>query len=189
MKLWVSNNCPSSHFVESNILCRQSGSRSDHHAVRNALGQRNGPTEGLHSTERPTHHCSKPFNSKPIGHARLRAHPILYGQDRKRSPPRLASFGTNGGRACRAKARAEIINANYKKYIGIHGLARANHVVPPPNIFRIFGGATCDMMRGVQCMTHQHSVTGLSIERTVSFNRQLVRIDRMPTTQGQRLVK
>lgn len=52
----------------------------------------------------------------------------------------------DGGRTSRAKAAADIIDANHKKLIGIDGFIRAYHIVPPARFFIVVTMEACRMM-------------------------------------------
>ena len=86
-----------------------------------------------------------------------------------------------------AKARTQIVHADDKKAIGVQGLARADHVVPPAFAVVLTGINTGHMVRGVERVTNQDRIAALRVELAVGFISQLVRPQRQTTLQTQGL--
>src|SRR5690606_29728871 len=74
----------------------------------------------------------------------------------------------------RTETGTEIIDTDDEKTIGIQRLAGPDHIVPPATCASIISISTSNMMRGIQCMTHQHRIGTIRIERTVGFIYQCV---------------
>src|SRR5699024_626647 len=92
------------------------------------------------------------FNTQAVGKHGLGFYPVFDSDKRKVGAINLRftliayTVWIDGGRACRAKATADIIDANHKKLIGIDGFIRANHIVPPARFFIVITMEACRMM-------------------------------------------
>ena len=130
--------------------------------------------QGLHAAQTAAHDCGKFFDAEIISQANLRIHPVLNCNKRKVSAVGFASFRVGAARAGRAKARTQVIHADYKKPIGVKRLARSHHVVPPALTLVLPFVQTRHMMRGIQCVAHQHSIAFLGIQGAIGFNHQRI---------------
>jgi hypothetical protein len=89
----------------------------------------------------------------------------------------------------RTKTGANIVDANDKKPIRIHGLAGTDHIVPPAYAFGIVIVIAGNVMRGIERMTHQDRVAALFIQGAVRLDGQLVAGQHLPAAQVQRFIK
>src|SRR5690606_21277230 len=158
MEIRVRNNGAAGNFVEADVLRRQAGCTGYDDAMRDSIRASYGPSQRLHAAQRAPHDRSKFFYAKVVCQASLSQHPVLYRQHGKRRPPGLAGLWIDAGGAGRTKARSDVVHANDKKAIGIHGLAGPDHVVPPPHILGVVRIHSGDVMRRIECMTDQYSI-------------------------------
>ncbi len=130
------------------------------------------PCQRLHAAERTAHYGGKLADAECVGQSRLRMDPILDRDYREIRTIRLAASRVKVHRAGGAETRTGIINANDKKLVGVQRFARPYHVVPPADAFlaafasRIFTG---DVMRCIQCVTHQYRVRMVGVQGAVGF--------------------
>ena len=71
-------------------------------------------------------------------------------------------------------ASTQIVHAHDEKTVGIERLTGADHVVPPPYVSRVIRVNSCDMMRGIERMAHQHGIVARGIQRAIGFVSELV---------------
>ncbi len=90
-------------------------------------------------------------------------------------------------RTCRTKTRAEIIHADHKKSVCVHGFARTDHIVPPTCI--AFFILTRNVVRSVERVANQHRIAFVRVEHTVGFIHQMVVANLRATLQRQRFSK
>src|SRR3546814_19475166 len=96
-------------------------------------------------------------NPEVIGQPRLGMYPVLDRQQRKGCPPWRSCVRVDADRAGRAETRAEIVHADHKETISVHGLAWPDHVVPPADIVGLSRVDARNVVRSVQCMADQRS--------------------------------
>ncbi len=177
------------HLVKADILSRQARRAGDDHAIGYPIRQGDGPAERLHAAQRSAHHRRETVDSKMIRDPRLRAHPVLDGQHRESGAPGLAGFWIDAGRTGRAEAGAQVIDADHEEDIGVHGLARAHHVVPPAHVAGVVRRLSRHVVRRIQRVADQDRVAALGIERAVGFDRQFIGGQRLAALQGQGLIE
>ncbi len=86
-----------------------------------------------------------------------------------------------------AKARTQVVHADDKEAIGVQGLARADHVVPPAFAVVLTAINTGHMVRGVERVTNQDRIAALRVELAVGFIHQLIWPQGQTTLQPQGL--
>jgi hypothetical protein len=79
------------------------------------------------------------------------------------------------------------VEPKHEEAFGVQRLARAHQVVPPA--FLAGGIQSGDMVRGVQCMAHQHGVALVGVERAVGLVGQLVVGQARATLERERLAE
>jgi putative Ca2+/H+ antiporter (TMEM165/GDT1 family) len=88
-----------------------------------------------------------------------------------------------------AEARAQVVHANDEEAVGVHGLAGADHVVPPAFALFLPGVDARHVVRGVEGMAHQYRIGAVGVEGAVGFVGQVVVADGRAALQRQRLRK
>ena len=156
-------------FVEADVLRREPRRAGDDDGVAHALGEVERPLQRLHGADAAAHHRGEALDAQVIRQARLRRHPVLHRHHGKVRAPGLASGRVDGRRAGGAEARTDVIGANDEEAVGVQGLARAHHVVPPADIIRVVRVDAGDVVRGVEGVADQHCVRARGIERAVGL--------------------
>ena len=175
--------------VERDVLGGEVRRRRDHQCVPDALRIADRPVERLHATEAAAHHRRPLPDAEAIGESGLRIDPVLDRHQREVGAPGRAGGGIGGQRPGRSEAAAEVVDADDEEPVRVERLARADHVVPPPDVVGGVGVVAGDVMRGVQRMADQHRIRALGIERAVRLVGELVALERAPAGEGQWLVE
>ena len=177
------------HLVERNVLRRELRRGGDDDRMANALGVGECPLERLHRAERPADHRGEALDAQSLGEARLRFDPVFHRHHRKIGAPWFSRRGIDGRRPGGAEATAEVIGADDEKAPGVQRLSRADEVVPPADVVRIFGVVAGDMMRGVQRMADENGVGALGVELAIGLVRNVEGRKRRPALQSYRLAE
>ncbi|KAG1241716.1 hypothetical protein G6F68_016537 [Rhizopus microsporus] len=123
-----------------------------------------------------------PPRDPPITAAKL-----FHRQHRKRGAPGLAGGGVDAGRARRPEARAQVVDADHEENVGVHRLAGAHHVVPPPHVAGVVRRLPRHIVRVIERMADQDRVGALGVQRAVGFHGKFwVRQDRRNRDQRRR---
>jgi len=141
----------------------------------------------LHGAEAAAHDRGEAPDAQMIGEPRLGRHPVLHRHHREVGAPRLAGFRVGALWAGGAVAAAEVVHADDEEAVGIHRLARPDHVVPPADVVRVVGVVARDVVGGVERMADQNRVGTVGIEPTVGLVNQLVRVHHGPALQAEGL--
>ncbi|MCY1391568.1 hypothetical protein D9M71_64140 [compost metagenome] len=177
------------HLVEGDVLCRELGRRGDGQAVAHALGVADGPLQGLHAAEAATDHGGPLLDAEDVGQARLAVDPVFHRHHREVGAERRAGGRVDAGRAGRAVAAAEVVEADDEELQGIDGLARADAAVPPARLAVVHAVVAGGVVMAGQRMADQHRVAALCIQFAVGFIDQFVVAQAAATGQCQRFAE
>ena len=174
VKVGVGHDGAARDFIEGNIFGCQIGCTGHHHSVAHAAWVLQRPTQRLHSAQAAAHNGGERLDAQGVQQSGLRINPILHGDHRKISAVNFAGVRVKLHWPSGAKTRAKVVDANYKKLVGIDGFAGADHGVPPA--FRPIFDSTCivkvhpgHMMRGIECVADQYRVRLVGIKRAIGF--------------------
>ena len=78
---------------------------------------------------------------------------------------------------------AQVVDADDVKATRIERLAGTDHIVPPADVVGIVGIATCDVVRRIERMAHQHRIRPVGIKRAVRLVNELVAVQRRPAPE------
>ena len=189
MKVRVGHDGAARHFIERNVFSGQVGGAGHHHRMAHARRVLKRPAQGLHAPEAAAHHGRQLFNAQRIEQTRLGMDPVFHRHHRKIGTVDTPGIGVHMHRAGGAKTRAQVVDANDEKPLGVDRLARANHVVPPALALGLAFVRARHMVRGVQGMANQHRVGALGIQLAISFIGQGVIAHAGPALQRQSIRK
>lgn len=96
-------------------------------------------------------------------------HHVTDGDERECGPPGLASRGIGRAGACCSLTTTQNIRADDKESVGIEGLARANHPIPPAGLFTLRAVLTGHICVTSECMADVNGVGGIHIELPVGL--------------------
>ncbi|MNT39388.1 hypothetical protein D3C72_1756300 [compost metagenome] len=153
------------------------------HAIR--VLQR--PRQRLHAAQAAAQHGRQLRDAQAIEQARLGVDPVLHCHHRKVCPVHLAGIGVDVHGPGRAKAGAEVVDADDEEFVGIDRLARPDHVVPPALALGLAFVAAGYMVRCVERMAHQNGVGPVGVQLAIGFESQVVIADGSATFEGERL--
>ena len=175
------------HFVEGDVLGREVRGAGHHHGVAHAPGVLQRPAQRLHAAEAAAHHGGELLDAQAVQEPRLGIHPVLHRDHGEIGAIDLACVGVGVHGAGGAEARAQIVDADDEEAVGVHRLARPDHVVPPALAFRLAFVDARDVVGGIERVAHEHGVALVGIQRTVGFVGQRVVADRGARLQGEGL--
>ena len=189
VEIRVGDDGATRHLVEGNVLGVQIRRAGHHHGMAHALGIAQRPGQGLHAAQAAAQHGGEPLDAQAVQQTRLRIHPVLH-----RHHGKIRTIGLARGRvgvhgAGRAEAGAQIVDADDKELVGIDGLARADHVVPPAFALGLALVAAGYMVGGIERMTDHDGVALVGIELAIGLEGKIVIGDGTTALQGQRLIK
>ena len=189
MEIGVGDDGAAGHFVEGDVLGGEVGRAGNDHRVAQPIRVLQRPAQRLHAAQAAAHHGRQRLDAQAVEQQRLRVDPVFHRDHRKVSTIDLAIGAIRIGvhRASRAKARAQVVDADNKKAVGVERLARPDHAVPPALGLGLPLVDAGHMVRGVQGVAHQHRVGALGVEVAVGFEAQVVGADGRATGQRQRL--
>ena len=122
------------HFVERDVLRGMARGGRDRQRGDDALGIARRPLQHLHAAHRAAGDAENFLDAERIEQHRLRAHHVADGDDGKVEAVRLAGRRIDFGRPRRAHAAADDIGADDEEAVGVDGLARPDHRVPPAGL-------------------------------------------------------
>lgn len=172
--------------VECDVLGREVGCAGNHHRVAHARWVLQRPRQRLHAAEAAAHDGREGLDAERVEQCGLRIDPVLDGDHREVGAVDPAGRGVDVHRAGRAEAGAEVVDADHEEAVGVDGLARPHHVVPPALGTRLALVDTSDVVRGIERMAHQHRIAAFGIQGAVGFVGERVVADRCAAAQGQR---
>ena len=124
-----------------------------------------------------------------IEQARLGIDPVLHRDHGEVRAVDLARVRVDVHGPGRAETRAQVVDADDEEAVGVHGLAGADHGVPPA--FRLFLARVDPrhVVRSIQRVADQYRVALVGIEAAVGFVGQRIAADRRAALQGKRLAE
>ncbi len=131
VKVGVGHDGAARDLVEGNVFRRQVGGAGHHHRVTHAFGVLQGPAQGLHAAQAAAHDGGQGLDAQRIEQAGLGIDPVLHRHHREIRAVHLVRVRVELHGAGGAEAGAQVVDANHKKPVGVHRLARAYHGVPP----------------------------------------------------------
>ena len=174
MKIRVSHDRPSRNLVESDVFGRQIGRAGDDHGVAQAIGVLQSPAQCLHAAQGAPHHGRQRLNAQGVHQPRLRVNPIFDRDHGKVGSVDPAGVWVHMHGPGRAKAGTKVVHADDKEFVGVQGLARTNHVVPPALGFFLPQVGASHMVRRIQGMADQHRVGFVGVEHPVGLKAQRI---------------
>ena len=191
VKVGVGDDGAARHLVEGDVLGRKVRRAGNDYRVPHAVGVLQCPAQGLHAAQAAAHDRGQLPDAQAIEQPHLRVDPVFDRDHRKIGPVALArgacgGIGVDVAWARAAKARADVVDADDEKPVGVHRLAGANHVVPPADVFRGVCVMPRHMVRGVERVADQHGVAFFGIEHTIRFVSQRVVAQARAALQRQR---
>ena len=189
VKIGVGDDGASRDLVERDVLSRQVGRRSHRDAMTHTQRMAQRPRQRLHAAQAAANHRSQPANAQRIDQARLSIDPVLDRHHRKVGAVGLAGRGMGVHRSGRAKAGAQVVDADDEEAVGVQRLAGAHQVVPPTFSGGCIVVAAGHMVAGVQRVAHQHRVAGVAVQHAIGLVDQRVVRERRAAAQRQRLLE
>ena len=187
MKIGVGDDRLTRHFVEGDVLRRQSRRGGDDQHMAHPVGIADRPLHGLHAAQTAADHRRPLPDAEPVGQTGLAAHPVLDGDDGKVRAVGLAVFRVDRGGAGGTLAAAQIIAADHEEFSGIKRFAGTDAVVPPTRLVRIGALVTTGgVMVAGKGMANQHGVAVIGVQRAISLIDEFVFRQGPAAIQGQR---
>ena len=121
-------------FVEGDVLRRMPGGGGNRHGGRDPFGMTRRPGQHLHAAHGAADDAEQLVDAEMIDQRNLRLHHVADGDDRKIQAPGLAGLGVDAGRSRRAHAAAQHVGADDEEAVGVDGLARTHHGLPPAGL-------------------------------------------------------
>ena len=187
MKIRIGDDGLARHLVEGDVLRGQARSGGDDKCVGDALRIGDGPLQGLHRSQRTTHHRCESPDSQMIGQACLGVDPILHRDHREVGAIGLVCRRVQVLRAGRAETATEVVDSDDEEPVGVEWLAGSHHVVPPADIVGVVLIKAGDMMRGIERVAHQHGVTAIGVEAAIGLIGKLEMRYRPAAAECERL--
>ena len=124
------------HFMEGDVLRGVTRRRRDGHGAEDALGIGGRPLQHLHAAHGAARHAKELVDAQAVDEHGLSPHHVADRHDRQVEPPGATRRGIDGGGASGAHAAAQHIRADDEIAVGVDGLARAHHDLPPAGLAR-----------------------------------------------------
>ena len=120
--------------VERDVLRGMPRRGGDRHGGRHPFGVTGRPRQHLHAAHGAADDAEELVDAEMIDQRHLRLHHVADGDDGKIQAPGFAGLGIDAGRSRRAHAAAEHVGADDKEAVGVDGLARSHHRLPPAGL-------------------------------------------------------
>ena len=120
--------------VEGDVLRGMPGGGGNRHRGRHPFGMARRPRQHLHAAHGAADDAKQLVDAEMIDQRHLRLHHVADGDDGKIQAPGLAGLGVDAGRSRRAHAAAEHVGADDEEAVGVDGLARTHHRLPPAGL-------------------------------------------------------
>ncbi|MPM78721.1 hypothetical protein SDC9_125732 [bioreactor metagenome] len=175
------------HLVEGNVLGIEVGRARHHHRVPHAVGILQRPRQRLHAPQAAAQHHGQLRNAQAVQQQGLGVDPVFHRHHRELRAIDGARVRVGVHRPGRAEARAQVVHPDHKELVGVHRLARADHVVPPALALGLVLVDARHVVRRVERVADQHGVGLVGVEFAVGLVGQRVVTDRGAARQWQRL--
>jgi hypothetical protein len=139
----------------------------------------------LHAAHGAARHAKELVDAQTVDEHGLGPHHVADRHDRQVEPPGAARRGIDGGGAGGAHAAAQHIRADDEIAVGVDGLARAHHDLPPAGLARHRMNIR-HMLVARQRVADEHRIGLVGIERAVGFVGQVVGANGSTTLQSKR---
>ena len=154
-----------------------------------ALGKLDAPLQRLHAAKAAADHRRPLADAEIIRQPRLRAHPVGHRNQREIGAVGFAGFGIGRSGTAAAVAAAQIVEGDDEKAVGVDGLARTDHIVPPARVFVVGVVAAGNVVVAGERVADQYRIAFVGIQAAVGFHHQIEARQRAAVLQGKRLVK
>ena len=131
--------------------------------MADALRKIQCPAHNLHTPEAAADHCSPNIYTQHISQARLTGDPIAHANHWEIGAPGFAGCRVDGTRPSRTVATAEVIECNYKKFVGINRFAGADIGIPPAGTFVVHAVITGGVMMARKRVANQYRIGFFSV--------------------------